>query len=151
MNYPQIFNHFELLLIGKMCLAIVLGAIIGIQRETRGRSAGLRTYALVCAGSTLFTILSTNAFVGYGNDISRIASQIVVGIGFIGAGSIIHKDNRIEGLTTAAGMWMVAAIGMAIGVSYYILAITATILTLLVLIIDDTKIVHRPDMPSENK
>lgn len=108
-------------------LAIILGGILGWQRENWGKSAGPRTYALVAGGSALFTILSVNAF---GSDISRIASQIVVGIGFLGAGTILHKENKVEGLTTAAGLWMVAAIGMAVGVEYYVLASVVSLLVL---------------------
>jgi putative Mg2+ transporter-C (MgtC) family protein len=117
-------------------LALFLGGMLGWQRENRGKSAGPRTYALVAGGSTLFTILSVSAF---GSDIARIASQIVVGIGFLGAGTILHKENRVEGLTTAAGMWMVAAIGMAVGVRYYILAIVASFLVLAIFMFDDSK------------
>ena len=98
--------------LGQMLLAIILGGLVGWQREHVGRAAGLRTYALVCMGSTLFTLLSSQAF--FGGDPSRVASQIVVGIGFLGAGTILHKHGGIEFLTTAAGLWAMAAIGMAI-------------------------------------
>lgn len=117
----------ELNMVLHVVLAIILGGILGWQRENWGKSAGPRTYALVAGGSALFTILSVNAF---GSDISRIASQIVVGIGFLGAGTILHKENKVEGLTTAAGLWMVAAIGMAVGVEYYVLASVVSLLVL---------------------
>ncbi|MBP6859752.1 MAG: MgtC/SapB family protein [Candidatus Magasanikbacteria bacterium] len=117
----------ELYMVLHVVLAIILGGILGWQRENWGKSAGPRTYALVAGGSALFTILSVNAF---GSDISRIASQIVVGIGFLGAGTILHKENKVEGLTTAAGLWMVAAIGMAVGVEYYVLASVVSLLVL---------------------
>ena len=137
--------------LGQIFLAVVLGAILGLQREHWGRPAGPRTYALVCAGSALFTILSVSAFGT--NDITRVASQIVVGIGFLGAGIIIHHEQRVEGLTTAAGLWVTAAIGMAVGVRYYILAAGATLMMLLLLMIDDRRLKGQPDsaMPSVSK
>lgn len=121
----------------QILLAIVLGAILGIQRERWGKWAGPRTYALVCAGSALFTLLSRNFFTG---NPAVIAGSIVTGIGFLGAGTILHRENRVEGLTTAAGLWMVAAIGMAVGVERYILASIITLIILLVLMIDDKSI-----------
>ena len=140
MNEYLIAHLFELGLIGQICLALILGAIVGFQREIVGRSAGARTYALVAAGSTLFTILSVVAFC---TDTARVAANIVVGIGFLGAGTILHKVNHVEGLTTAAGLWAVAAVGMAVGLGYYILATVTTILVLLVLIIDDKKMLKK--------
>lgn len=125
---------FELYFLAQILLAIILGGVLGIQREQRGKFAGPRTYALVTGGATLFTILSVNAF---GVDVARVASQILVGIGFLGAGMILHRENRIDGLTTAAGIWMAAAIGMAVAVQYYILSIGATILILLVFVFND--------------
>ena len=134
-NYiPMTYWLPELIFLVQIFLAIVLGGILGLQREQRGKFAGPRTYALVTGGATLFTILSLNAF---GDDVARVASQILVGIGFLGAGMILHKENRIDGLTTAAGIWMTAAIGMAIGVHYYILAIGTTLLMYLVFIFND--------------
>ena len=123
----------EFIMIVHVILALFLGAILGWQRENWGKSAGPRTYALVAGGSALFTILSVSAF---GTDVSRVASQIVVGIGFLGAGTILHKENRVEGLTTAAGLWMTAAIGMAVGVQYYILAVVVSLLVLAIFMMD---------------
>lgn len=128
----------------RVLLALFLGGMLGWQRERWGKWAGPRTYALVAGGSALFTILSVIAF---GTDISHIASQVVAGIGFLGAGTILHKENRVEGLTTAAGMWMAAAIGMAVGVEYYILAIAVSLLVLCIFMFDDRKYQTR----SENK
>ena len=125
---------YDLFAIGQIALAVLLGGILGWQRENWGKSAGPRTYALVTAGSTLFTILSLTAF---GTDTARVAAGVVTGIGFLGVGTILHKQNHIEGLTTAAGLWMAAAIGMAVGVQYFILSIASTILMFLVLQIDD--------------
>lgn len=120
--------------IGQILLAVILGAILGIQRERWGKWAGPRTYALVCAGSTLFTLLSKNFFP---TTPAIIAGGIVTGIGFLGAGTILHKENRVEGLTTAAGLWMIAAIGMTVGVDQYFLSIATTLIILAVLMIND--------------
>jgi len=128
----------EIYLVGQIALALILGAALGWQRGRSGKWAGLRTFALVTAGSALFTILSTNSF---GADVARVAAQIVTGIGFLGAGTILHKEARVEGLTTAAGLWMAAAIGMAVGVGYYILAIVSSALIFFVLMYDDRRIV----------
>jgi putative Mg2+ transporter-C (MgtC) family protein len=127
----------ELFYLGQLALALVLGGVLGWQRERWGKSAGPRTYALVTAGSTLFTILSVHAFGA--SEASRVAAQIIVGIGFLGAGTIIHRENHIEGLTTAAGLWMTAAIGMAIGVHYFILASGSTLLMFLILSFNDQR------------
>ena len=127
---------------GQILLAVFLGGILGWQRERIGKSAGPRTYGLVTVGSALFTMLSLTAF-GDG-DPARVAAQIITGIGFIGAGIIIHKDGGvIEGVTTAAGLWAVAAIGMAVGVGWYIQATIVTAIMLIVLIVDDNKLVKK--------
>lgn len=123
----------QLTYIGQILLAIILGSGLGLQRERWGKWAGPRTYALVCAGSTLFTILSYNFFTNN----STVASAVISGIGFLGAGTILHKEDRVEGLTTAAGLWMVAAIGMAIGVQEYLLATIISIIILGVLMVND--------------
>jgi putative Mg2+ transporter-C (MgtC) family protein len=123
----------------KILLAIVLGGMMGYQREISGKSAGLRTYALVCAGSALFTHLSITAFSA---DTARVAAQIITGIGFLGAGIIMHKKDGVVGLTTAAGLWITSAVGMAVGVDMYLLAIIIAILILIVLMIDDKQMLH---------
>lgn len=122
--------------LGKILLAIILGSILGWQRERWGKSAGPRTYALVCSGATLFTILSITAFAG---NMAHVAAAIVSGIGFLGAGTIIHKEDRVEGLTTAAGLWVVAAIGMAIGTNNYLIGIVTAALSLIVFMFDDRR------------
>lgn len=131
-----IFSPQNLEIFGQLLLAVTLGSLIGIERELRGRLAGVKTHALVCLGAGLFTILSVVGFQGSasgtGLDPSRVASQIVVGIGFLGAGLIIFQQSQIQGLTTAAGIWTTAAIGMAIGVKFYFVALFATFLVLLV-------------------
>ena len=134
-----IFNPQNLEIFGQLLLAVTLGSLIGMERELRGRLAGVKTHALVCLGAGLFTVLSTIGFgefvSGTGFDPSRVASQIVVGIGFLGAGLIIFQQSQIQGLTTAAGIWTTAAIGMAIGVKFYFVALFATFLVLLVYVI----------------
>ena len=130
-------NQATISMIGQLVLSIVLGMLIGFERERRGKQAGLRTFTLVALGSTLFTILSVSGFPGSGAslayDPSRIASQIVVGIGFLGGGLIFLKEDYVYGLTTAAGLWATAAIGMAVGFHMYTVAVVSTILILLVL------------------
>src|SRR3990167_2647123 len=118
-------------MIYQITLAAVLGMLVGFEREYRGKPAGLRTYMLVALGAALFTILSVASPAGdigrSSFDPSRIASQVVVGIGFIGGGLIIFKNDRMEGLTTAAGLWATAAIGMAVGFGFYIVAVYSTL------------------------
>lgn len=111
-------------------IAAVLGGVIGFEREWTGKSAGLRTYALVALGASLFSTMSLT-FEGLPSfDPSRILSQIVVGIGFLGAGLIIVQGGKVRGLTTAAGLWVTAAIGAAVGLRLYSIAIAGVVLTL---------------------
>jgi putative Mg2+ transporter-C (MgtC) family protein len=122
---------------GQIVLAALLGGMIGAEREWRGHAAGLRTNSLVAMGSCLFTILSIVAFPlqGSSQDTARIAAQIVTGIGFLGAGVVLHSGNRVRGLTTAATIWQVAAIGMAVGTRFYFLAVFTTLFTVAVLVL----------------
>lgn len=118
----------------QLILAALFGGLIGFERKHIGKAAGVRTFALVCMGAALFTILSYQGLSGVGGvDYSRIASQILVGVGFIGAGIIMHYRGRVRGLTTAAGIWISAAIGMAIGFGFYLTSFLATVLVLLIL------------------
>jgi len=119
-------------------VAAVLGGIIGLEREYREKAAGFRTHFLVALGSALFMILSQYGFdaairemPNVSFDPSRIASQVVTGIGFIGAGTIIFQKNVVRGLTTAAGIWVTAAIGLACGTGLYVLAAVSTLLVLI--------------------
>lgn len=119
----------------RLLISIVLGALIGIERERRNRPAGLRTHILVSLGSALFTITSIQFSKSFGNvDPSRIAANIVTGIGFLGAGAIMKEGLTIKGLTTAATIWVSSAIGLACGMGYYIPAILTSISTLIILI-----------------
>ena len=125
----------------QIVLSTLLGGFVGWQRERLGKAAGVRTFALVSMGSTLFTILSITGFgEATGTDPSRIAAQILTGIGFIGAGSIIHKDGGIEGITTAAGLWAIAAVGMAVGVGWYWQSIIATLFIMIILLFNKGKL-----------
>lgn len=123
----------------QLTLAVVLGASLGVERQLAGKVAGVRTYALVSLGACLFSLMSKFAFPEFagvnGFDPSRIASQVVVGIGFLGAGLIVFNQNRVHGLTTAAGLWVTAAIGMAIAFRLYDIAIFSTTLTLVVFVV----------------
>ena len=122
----------------RILVATVLGAIIGLDREYRTKAAGFRTHVLVAIGSALFMIISVHGFddmpkdqMTLRMDPARIAAQVVTGIGFIGAGTIIFQKNVVRGLTTAAGLWVTAAIGLACGVGMYVLAIVTTVLVML--------------------
>ena len=125
----------------KLFVALLLGAIIGTERFFAQKTAGIRTYALVSVGATLFVLISEVLAQKYGGvggfDPSRIASQIIVGIGFLGAGVIIfHKEeSRLVGLRTASGFWITAGIGMATGFGFFQLAIIGTVLTLFIFVI----------------
>lgn len=117
-----------------LVIAALLGGLIGLEREAEQRPAGLRTYMLVCVGSALFTILSIHAFPSeLPRDTARVAAQIVTGIGFLGAGTVWRARNHVTGLTTAAGLWVAAAIGMAVGAGLGMLAMATTVLVLIVL------------------
>lgn len=121
----------------QILLAAVIGSVIGLEREFRRKEAGLRTYTMVCLGSTLFTLIGFESVRAYSSivnfDPSRIIGQIVLGIGFLGAGVIIFRKDHIEGLTTAAGLWVTAAIGSAIGLGLYSLALFTAFLSIAVL------------------
>jgi putative Mg2+ transporter-C (MgtC) family protein len=116
-------------LILRLLLAGVMGGLIGLERELRAKEAGFRTHFIVALGSALFMIISQFAFSGR-FDSARVAAQVVSGIGFIGAGVIIFQKNVVRGVTTAAGLWVAAAIGLACGGGMYRLAIAATVLVL---------------------
>jgi putative Mg2+ transporter-C (MgtC) family protein len=126
-------------LVLRLALAAALGAAIGLERELREREAGLRTHLLVSLGSALFTVVSAygfHAFLSSGANVvradpTRIAAQIVTGIGFLGAGAIIRQGLSVRGLTTAATLWVVAAIGLACGAGYYSAAVVTTVLVIL--------------------
>lgn len=121
----------------RLTVGLVLGAIIGFEREMHRQPAGFRTHSLVALGAALFTIVSAYAFRDSGADPTRIAAQIVSGIGFIGAGTILQHRGSIRGLTTAASLWSVAAIGTAAGAGLITMAVIGTVLILVVLALLD--------------
>jgi putative Mg2+ transporter-C (MgtC) family protein len=119
-----------------MLVSTLLGTLVGWERQMGRKPAGLRTHTLVCMGSTMFTLLTVHAvtaFGGNGMDPTRIIHGVITGVGFLGAGSILRQEGYVQGLTTAASIWMVAAIGTTVGVHAYTLAIVGTVLALLVL------------------
>ena len=107
-------------------VAVVLGFAIGYERKLRFKEAGIRTHTIVCAGAALMMVVSKHGFGGEEADASRVAAQIVAGIGFLGAGMIVYRKHEVHGLTTAAGVWATAGIGMAAGAGLYIIAAGAT-------------------------
>ncbi len=115
----------------KLLLAIIIGGLIGGEREFRDKAAGFRTIIFICAGATLFTIFSWK--LGGGDDPVRIAANIVTGIGFLGAGTILRDGGRVTGLTTAATIWLVASLGMGIGGGHYLFVGAVTVAVLAVL------------------
>jgi putative Mg2+ transporter-C (MgtC) family protein len=130
---------FDMITLAKLLLAAFLGAMIGLEREVHGRPAGFRTHLLVSLGSCLFVITSIHFYTLYGNfsgnlpvgvDPGRVAAQVVTGIGFLGAGAIIREKFSIRGLTTAACLWLAAAIGVACGVGLFGLSMTVTVISL---------------------
>lgn len=148
----------------RLTVGLVLGAIIGLERELHRQPAGFRTHSLVALGAALFTVVGAFGFSGELVDPTRIAAQVVSGIGFIGAGTILQYRGHIRGLTTAASLWAVAAIGMAAGAGLYVLAVIGTVLVLVILSLLDSvenfakrrlslppSPFHVPDDPNEGK
>ena len=121
----------------KICIAAVLGAIIGLERVWKGHPAGLRTNLLIAISSCVFTIVSIEGFPlqGAAQDTARVAAQIVTGVGFLGAGAVLRSKGHVRGLTTAASIWLVAALGMAVGTGLFFLAIFTTLLSIGLLIL----------------
>ncbi|MCX6799436.1 MAG: MgtC/SapB family protein [Candidatus Diapherotrites archaeon] len=126
----------ETIFIERLIISAVLGGLIGVEREMHEKPAGFRTHIFVCLGATLFTLVSLS--IGGDSstvDISRIAAGVVTGIGFLAAGTIFRERDRTVGLTTAADLWVVAAIGLTVGIGYYSLAAVTTIFVVAVLIV----------------
>ncbi|API87251.1 hypothetical protein F7310_07705 [Francisella uliginis] len=130
----EVYRVFEIM---QITVAAFCGIAVGVERQHYGSSAGIRTYALVCVGSCLFGIISTHAMGGayYESiaDPTRIAAQIVTGVGFIGGGIIFKDSNRVRGITTASTVWIMASIGLAIAFEMFLLPIAATILCIIIL------------------
>lgn len=134
-EFFSILNEFSFIsVLYRIILATIIGGIIGLERSKHGRAAGLRTHILICVGAALISMIGIyiNETLGYISDPARIAAQVVSGIGFLGAGSILIKNRDIvTGLTTAAGMWVTAAIGLAIGFGFYEGAVACAIVTVI--------------------
>ena len=128
----HIVHELRVELLLELVLAVVLGGLIGFEREWKNKPAGLRTNILICMSAVLFTEISVRAGIA-GGDPGRIAAQILTGVGFLGAGTILHHKGSVSGLTSAATIWMVTAIGVTLGWGAYVDAIGATLLVLVVL------------------
>lgn len=148
---------YALLFDNQLLVAAALGAVIGLEREIAGKDPSLRTFALISLGSCIFAMLSKSSVEGHpAGDPSRIAAQIIAGIGFIGAGTIFRSSQRISGLTTAALMWTTAGIGMAVGFHEWHLAVGATLTALLItlalnLVHQLLWVIRREPSPGESK
>jgi len=128
-------TYYEIII--RLVLAVLLGGVVGFERESHRRPAGFRTHILVCVGSALVMMVSAYGFTdfqGYLVDPSRIAAQVVTGVGFLGAGTILRHGSTITGLTTAASIWIVSGIGLAIGIGFYLGAVVATLMALVSLV-----------------
>ena len=117
----------------RLVVALLLGAVIGWERELQRMPAGFRTHALVSLGSAIFTLVSAYAFTGPLSDPTRIAAQVVSGVGFLGGGAILHYGGTVRGLTTAASLWAVAAVGMAAGAGLFVVAAVSSVLVIVAL------------------
>ena len=126
-------ENLEILL--RLTVAVILGGLVGIERAGSNHDAGLRTHILVCLGAAGVMVLSEGMHITYGGDVGRIGAQVVSGIGFLGAGCILVNGNRIKGLTTAAGLWTTACVGLAVGMGYYFVSATMVALILLVMLL----------------
>lgn len=123
-------------LVIRLVVAVMLGGLIGIEREGTRHAAGLRTHILVCLGAAGITAMSAVLVKeGAATDISRFGAQVVSGIGFLGAGCIMVNNNKVKGLTTAAGLWTTACVGLATGLGYYVISVTITLLILLAMLV----------------
>jgi len=122
-----------LIIILKLFIAFVCGAIIGLEREISDKAAGLRTHILVCLGACLYGIIGLTLAAGYKADILRLAQGLLIGIGFLGGGVIFREGPSVKGLTTAAGIWIMGAIGLAAGIGNYYVAAIGTVFTFLTL------------------
>lgn len=132
-------DNFTVTVILRLLIAMLCGMALGTERVVANKAAGLRTYSLVALGSALFVIISESVIAmhhaGLSADPLRVASQIVTGIGFLGAGIIMVRDDHVTGITTASGIWVAAAIGTAVGFGFFSIAIAATIMTLFIFIV----------------
>jgi putative Mg2+ transporter-C (MgtC) family protein len=125
---PELDLSTQVIYTTRLIFAAVLGMVVGLERERHEHPAGMRTHLLVAVGAAAFTILSVEAFAGPDGDRGRVAAQIVAGIGFLGAGAILKEGATVRGLTTAASLWAIAAIGMAVGVGMWGVGVVVTVI-----------------------
>lgn len=153
-NYLDIINSQEITALSsvfKLMLSMLLGAIVGFERKSKGQNAGIRTFALISMGATMAMILSVYVLQEYyGGDPGRMAAQVLSGIGFLGAGAIIQMKGSVRGLTTAAGIWIVATIGLAVGIGLYFISIFATGMIIIVLV-QFERFEHKANMGSQTR
>lgn len=128
-------GSYEVTMAGRLLLAALLGGAVGLERESQGRPAGLRTHMLVALGACLIMLVGVDGFPLAGRDPFRLAAQVVSGIGFLGAGTILRDGSNVKGLTTAASLWVVAGVGIAAGVGFYSGAVACTLLVVLSLVL----------------
>jgi len=138
--FSQIVTPHDVDIVIRLLMATFLGAIVGLERGVHGKDAGFKTYALVCLGSALMMVISVDIYAIYKGmavvDPSRIAAQVVTGVGFLGAGAIIRsQQGSVKGLTTAAGIWAICGVGLACGIGLFKEAIVATLLVLIILVL----------------
>lgn len=143
------FSEMELRLGLNLLLAALFGGLIGFEREIDKRPAGLRTHMLICVGAALFAMIGTVYF-SHTDDVSRVWQNILTGVGFLGAGAVFKEEGTVRGLTTAAGIWVVAAIGLAIAAQLYVLASTAEIIVLVTLFVLRRIERHASPMPPDD-
>ena len=125
----------QLEIVLRVLVALFIGAMIGIEREYRGHSAGVRTLAMVSVGAAIFTAVGVYVAPAHVTDPTRIAAQVVTGVGFLGAGAIFRAEDGVKGLTTAATVWVVAALGMAVGFNLYLIAVAGAVIVLVGLVL----------------
>lgn len=143
-------SQFEFILAARLLISVIIGVLIGLERTNRYKEAGIRTHAIVALGSCLLMILSKYGFQDtLDADHSRIAAQVVTGIGFLGAGMILVRKNTVSGLTTAAGIWTTSAVGMTIGAGMFFIGISAALLIIIVQIVFHTKWFSRFDRSND--
>jgi putative Mg2+ transporter-C (MgtC) family protein len=147
-------SEVQLDIVFRVIVALFIGAAIGIEREYRGHAAGVRTLAMVSVGSCVFAAVGIFVFPGHVTDPTRIAAQVVTGVGFLGAGAIFRADEGVKGLTTAATVWVVAALGMSVGFGLYIIATAGAVIVLIGLILVrplEIRFLRKPQHPMRRR
>lgn len=132
--FPELTSDFNFLILLRLVAAVILGGIIGFERSGNRHEAGLRTHIIVCLGAAAVMMLGEVMCAKYGGEATRMSAQVISGIGFLGAGSIIMDGSRIRGITTAAGIWTTACVGLVVGAGYYLIAFSIVVLMLIAMI-----------------